>query len=83
MSIARCMRHPMNGTAIPKLLLRPPEAAQSLGISTRALWSLTSPRGPIPAVYLGRSVRYDPDALRQWIAETQAAGCQGDEGKPG
>jgi len=71
-----------NGPMIPKLLLRPPEAAEALGLSPRALWSLTAPRGPIPAVYLGRSVRYDPETLRRWIAETQGAGCQNSDSPP-
>ncbi len=44
------------------------EAAQSLRVSERTLWSMTKPRGPIPAVRLGRSVRYCPNTLRSWIA---------------
>jgi len=59
--------------AVLKLLWTVPEAARALSVSPRTLWSLTVPRGPIPAVYLGRSVRYDPDALRRWIAERQEA----------
>ena len=41
-----------------KLLLRDREAAELLGISPRKLWELTSPRGPIKCVRIGRSVRY-------------------------
>ena len=51
---------------IPRLLLRPPEAAAALGISARALWSETR-IGRIPAIRIGKSVRYSPDALRAWI----------------
>jgi excisionase family DNA binding protein len=50
------------------LLLTPREAAQTLATSERTLWSLTAPRGPIPVVRLGRSVRYSTAALVQWIA---------------
>jgi excisionase family DNA binding protein len=39
-------------------LLRPREAAAWLKISERSLWSLTQ-RGELPAVRIGRSVRYD------------------------
>lgn len=64
-------------TSILPLLLTPNEAARALSISPRALWSLTAPRGPIPAVYLGRSVRYSPESLQRWIASKQN-GHQGD-----
>jgi len=55
----------------PQLLLTPREAARSLRISERSLWAMTSPRGPVPSVRLGRSVRYPAAALYQWIAEQQ------------
>ena len=45
--------------ADPKLLLTAREAAAALSISARSLWGMTHPRGPIPAVRIGRSVRYD------------------------
>ncbi|HIQ20249.1 MAG TPA: DNA-binding protein [Planctomycetes bacterium] len=43
------------------------EAAQMLGISPRHLWSLTSPRGPIPCVRLGRRVLYSVHDLRNFL----------------
>lgn len=55
-----------------KLLLSAREAAAALSICEKTLWSMTQPRGPIPVVRLGRSVRYAPDSLRQWIAEQQS-----------
>lgn len=61
---------------MPRLLLRPREAAQSLGISERTLWNLTQ-AGTIPPIRLGRSVRYDPEVLRQWIAD-QRPSLRGD-----
>jgi predicted DNA-binding transcriptional regulator AlpA len=53
--------------APPKLLLDARAAAEALSISARSLWSLTQPRGPIPSVRIGRSVRYDPRDLREFI----------------
>jgi len=58
----------MRNDGLPKLLLRPPEAAEALTISERTLWGLTK-AGEIPCVRLGRSVRYDPEDLRNAIAE--------------
>jgi excisionase family DNA binding protein len=53
------------------LLLTPRDAARVLALSPRSLWALTHPRGPIPAVRIGRSVRYDVQALREYIAAQQ------------
>jgi excisionase family DNA binding protein len=49
-----------------RLLLTVREAAAMLAISTRTLWSLTD-RGEVPAVRVGRAVRYCIDDLRDWI----------------
>jgi excisionase family DNA binding protein len=54
------------------LLLTAPEAAKALAISPRTLWSLTQ-RGDIPCVRIGRSVRYDLEDLRAWIASRKEA----------
>ena len=56
----------------PQLLLTIDQAAQALQICQRKLWSLTSPRGPISAVKIGRSVRYDPRDLLLWIDERKS-----------
>jgi len=42
-------------------------AAETLSISERTLWGLTAPRGPIPVVRIGRSVRYDQRDLIAFI----------------
>lgn len=55
-----------NGTP-GKLLLTPREAADTLSVSEKSLWSLTTPRGPIKCVRLGRSVRYSITTLREFI----------------
>lgn len=53
----------------PTLLLNPRDTAKALAISEKTLWSLTEPRGPIPAIRVGeRSLRYSVAALEQWIA---------------
>jgi hypothetical protein len=48
-------------------LLKPPEAAQRLSISERKLWGLTVPRGPLRCVRIGRSVRYSPADLAEYV----------------
>ncbi|MCG6158313.1 helix-turn-helix domain-containing protein [Rubinisphaera margarita] len=49
------------------LLRNSRETAKVLGISERKLWSLTSPRGPIPCVRMGRNVRYDLADVRAYV----------------
>ena len=49
-----------------RLLVDSREAARLLSISERHLWSLTQV-GEIPYVRLGKSKRYDVEALREFI----------------
>ena len=49
-----------------KLLLTPEEASRALALSPRKLWSLTASR-EVKSVKIGRSVRYDPVDLRDFI----------------
>ena len=55
--------------AVPStaLALRPREAAKALGISERMLWSLTAPRGTVPAVRIGTCVLYPVTGLQAWL----------------
>ena len=55
-----------------KLLLTPREASQVLSVCEKTLWSLTVPRGTLKCCRLGRSVRYSPDSLREFIQNQQA-----------
>ena len=58
-------------TAVPAsqaLLLKPVDAAATLSISPRTLWTLTD-RGEIPCIRVGRAVRYDRRDLEVWIAK--------------
>jgi excisionase family DNA binding protein len=56
-----------NSTAelLPLLTVR--EAAKVLRVCDRTLWTLTQ-EGGIPAVKVGRSVRYDQADLAKWTA---------------
>jgi hypothetical protein len=54
------------------LLMSSRDAARSLAISERTLWSITHPRGSLTPVRIGSRCLYSPDALREWIA-TQTA----------
>jgi len=66
----------MNEKDTEPLALRAREAAQRLGISTRTLWALTAPRGPIPCVRIGQGKRqtvlYPLEELRAWLANQAA-----------
>lgn len=59
-------------TGIP-LLLTPQEAADALTISPRTLWAMTK-EGRIPAIRIGRLVRYDRADLVRWIEAQKQAG---------
>ncbi|MCA9055447.1 MAG: helix-turn-helix domain-containing protein [Planctomycetaceae bacterium] len=52
---------------VSRLLLTAEQAAESLTISPRKLWELTS-TGQLPCVRIGRAVRYDRADLEAWIA---------------
>jgi hypothetical protein len=68
---------PIHPEAEPgRLLLKPREAAELLGISERTLWGITAPRGDLPCVRVGldgskreaaRFVRYDVKDVSAWI----------------
>jgi excisionase family DNA binding protein len=71
---AKIKERNMNATASPRLLLTPREAAATLAISERHLWGLTK-AGTIPAIRLGRAVRYRREALEKF-ADAQENGGQ-------
>ena len=54
---------------LTKLLLSVREAAYQLGVSPRHLFSLTAPRGPIPAIRLGKRVMYRPQDLEAFLQQ--------------
>jgi len=51
-----------------RLLLTSREAAEALSISNRTLWEKTAPRGPIPVVRIGTSVRYAMEDIAATVA---------------
>ncbi len=56
-------------TAPDRILLRPQEAANALGVSLRCLMAWVS-AGEIPVVRLGeRVLRLPVDGLRAWVAQ--------------
>lgn len=55
---------------IQPLLLTARQTAKVLSISERTLYALTK-TGEIPAVRIGRAVRYDPRDLTDWIEKAK------------
>jgi len=51
-----------------RILVSARDAAKLLSVGQRLLWSMSAPRGPIPVVRLGRSVRYSIDDLTAMAA---------------
>jgi excisionase family DNA binding protein len=58
-----------------KLLLRPLEAAEAIGVSRSRAYELIG-SGQIPSVRIGNSVRVPVAALRAWIDEKLAQGSR-------
>jgi excisionase family DNA binding protein len=56
-----------------RLMLRPTEAADAIGVSRSKLYELIAARA-IPSVRVGGCVRVPVDALRAWIARQLEAG---------
>jgi len=56
-------------TTVERLLLTPREAAKSLGICERTLYTLTKQK-EIPVVRAGRLVRYSVEDLKTWIKKS-------------
>ncbi len=61
---------------VPPLALTPRDAARALCVSEKTLWSLTEPRGPIPAAKIGRLVRYDVNDLRAFLDSMKARAAE-------
>jgi len=66
----------MNDIVNNSRLIRPKDAAGYLCISERKLWAMTK-GGIIPAVRLGRSVRYDRGDLDEFIAGAKTGAGNG------
>jgi predicted DNA-binding transcriptional regulator AlpA len=57
---------------ITPILIGAQQAAKSLGICTKTLWTLTK-AGSIPCVRIGCRVLYDPLDLKRWIESQKTA----------
>src|SRR5688572_18871718 len=53
-------------------LLTARDGAKALAICEKTLWAMTA-RGEMPVVRIGRSVRYDPRDLSQWVQKNKSA----------
>jgi len=49
-----------------RLLLRPSEAAEAIGVGRATVYALIK-RGELPSVRIGDSVRVPADGLRKWV----------------
>lgn len=58
-----------NAPIVPHLLLTARDAARTLAVCEKTLWSWTQPRGPIPVVKIGRAVRYDVRDLQRFVED--------------
>lgn len=67
------MRNTMIGEP---MLLRPKDAARRLALSERTLWAMTR-AGLLPCVRVGKSVRYCPADLAEWVQKAKGAPLPG------
>jgi len=56
------------GSGMEKLLLRPTEAAEVLGLGRSKVYELLA-AGTLPAIRVGGSIRVPAEALRRWVSE--------------
>jgi excisionase family DNA binding protein len=64
--------------AAVRLLVSPREAARLLSVCERTIYTLTK-AGEIPAVRIGRAVRYSMDDLKEWIRRASEKKCEDNE----
>jgi excisionase family DNA binding protein len=57
-----------------QLLVGIREAARWLSVSTRTLWSMTRPRGPVPCLRLGRRVLFRRRDLEEFLDSLARSG---------
>jgi excisionase family DNA binding protein len=55
------------GSIVDRLLLRPIEAAEAIGVGRSKIYELLA-AGELPSIRIGGSVRVPVDGLRDWIA---------------
>ncbi|WP_158222721.1 helix-turn-helix domain-containing protein [Rhodopirellula sp. MGV] len=67
-------------TEVQPLAHKTSAAARILSVSTRTLYDLTAPRGPIRAVRIKKGLLYPHSELERFLAEGLAA-CVSEEGQ--
>lgn len=58
-----------------KILLRPMEAAQLIGIGRTKMYEMVA-SGELPSIHIGRARRIPVNALNKWIDERQVKQAQ-------
>jgi hypothetical protein len=53
-------------------LLNKKETADYLRISVRTLDNITQPRGTLPCIRIGRSIRYSVTAIEYWLKQQES-----------
>lgn len=66
------MDRPQDGVP-PRLLLRIPEAAETLGIGRTKIYEMIA-RGELPTIRIGRAVRISANALQKWVEVREQQG---------
>lgn len=62
---------------VPRLALRPKDAARALGIGERKLWEITADQtSGIPHVRLGKAILYPVRELMEWLAARASQGVR-------
>jgi len=69
-----CGLNKMRVAEVPRLALRPAEAARALGIGERSLWTLAA-KGEIPFARLGGLRVFPITALQRWLEQKALAAC--------
>ncbi len=62
-------------TTMEKLLLRPTEVAEAIGLGRSKTYELIA-SGTLPSITIGKSRRVPAEALRAWVAEQQTKAAQ-------
>ena len=66
------MESPQEGTQ-QRLLLRIPEAAETLGLGRTKIYELIA-TGELPTIRVGRAVRISVSTLQKWVEEREQQG---------
>ncbi len=61
---------------VARLLYRPAEAAEAIGVSRSRVYELIS-SGDIPSIRVGGVVRVPVDSLREWVTRQLAEHAEG------